>query len=97
MVKGNGCVINAVEIAEFSFKRGMASPIEAKYVYLNSNDSMRYGSGTINSWSDATKKALDALLESMENDISSMVFTVPTTTDSAKNEIDLPPDEVPGL
>jgi len=66
--------------------------------YADTKNGRRYGSmNKLNGWSPETLKRLDALMESIENDVAAEVFEEGTSTGGGPAPIATPTDGIPGL
>lgn len=101
MVKSDGKNrIDSIAVFHLNFASRGDLPgggLEAKFVLQNSQNGMKFGSGTFTMWSDETSTKFNELLKSMEQDICSAVFESGTTTNSAEESETPLEDEVPGL
>jgi hypothetical protein len=73
-----------------------AGNLSTKYGLADSESGHTYGSGNWNRWSKKTLDILIQLLDSMEEDIASRIFVVPTN-ESVQTPPSIPDDGVPGL
>jgi hypothetical protein len=101
MTKGQGtCRIDAVKVVELTLVTRPQIPgagVEAKFVLMNSTTGELFGSGTFSTWSDETATKFNELINSMEKDICTVVFSDGPTTDRV-HEHEMPlEDEIPGL
>lgn len=99
-ITGGACKIDMVEVVEITFKARNGLPganVQAVFALSNSKTGDRYGSGSLNTWSEETSRKLNEAIESMERDIASLLFEGAPTTDSVSPKAHTQDTEVPSL
>lgn len=86
--------IDSVWIGEFQVHEN--GRLNAKYGLADSKSGHTFGSGNWSAWSKKTVDLLAELMDSMEADIASKIFSE-TTNESVQTDTSIPDDGVPGL